>query len=437
MTEHHGTESGFELTTIQRLERLGYQHVFGVDIERPQVEVVLKDVLREALTRRYNDLPDAALDEAVHIITRPDGVDSLRRNLAFHELLTRGFDLKTKFPGGKTDFRHIYPINWDEPIQNDFRVVNQFPIHGQNDRRPDIIIFINGLPLVLFELKNPYSEKPTVEDAFNQVQHYTYEISQVFDFNAFVVISDGITTLHGVWTAGMEWYSPWKSIDGFEIEPNTTGSMKTLIEGLFPKERLLQYIRDFIVFEIVNEKITKKGARYHQFFAVRLAAQKALETYQKVKSGASPDRRIGVIWHTTGSGKSLSMAFLVGILRRQPKLENPIFVIEVDRNDLDNQLHDQFLAARLLVGNVKQAESVSDLRSLLDTSGGEVIFTTIEKFTLRDGELDHPILNIRGECDSDRRRSPPFPIWFCGWLCSVPFRCPAKRHAPGLHWHAY
>jgi len=395
MPGHHGTESDFELTTIQRLERLGYRHVFGMDIERLQDEVILKDVLRESLARRYNNLPPAALDEAVHIITRPDGVDTIRRNLAFHQMLTRGFDLKVKFPSGKTEYRHIHPVNWDEPLKNDFRVVNQFPIHGQNDRRPDIIVFINGLPLVLFELKNPYSEKPTVEDAFNQVQHYTHEIPQTFDFNALTVISDGVTTLHGVWTAGMEWYSPWKSIDGVEIEPNTTGTMKTLIEGLFQKDRLLQYIRDFIVFEVVNEKVTKKGARYHQFFAVRLAAHKALETYQKVKSGSSPDRRIGVIWHTTGSGKSLSMAFLVGILRREPDLENPIFVIEVDRNDLDDQLHDQFLAARMLVGEVKQAESVSGLRSLLDTSGGEVIFTTIEKFMLREGELDHPILNTR------------------------------------------
>ncbi|MGD0750950.1 MAG: type I restriction endonuclease subunit R [Anaerolineales bacterium] len=392
---HHGTETEFEYTTIQRLEALGYQHVFGMDIERSRDEVVLKDVLRQALHDRYSDLPGTALDDAVHMISRPDGVDTLRRNLAFHQLLTRGFDLKVEFSGGKTEFRHIYPVNWDEPAENDFRVINQFPIHGQNDRRPDVIIFVNGLPLVLFELKNPYSEKPSVEDAFNQIQHYTYEIPQVFDFNAFTVISDGITSLHGVWTAGMEWFSPWKSIDGYEVEPNTTGSMKTLIEGLFPKERLLQYIRDFLVFEVVNEKITKKGARYHQFFAVRIAAQKTLETYQRLRSGASPDRRIGVIWHTTGSGKSLSMAFLVGILRRAPELENPIFVIEVDRNDLDDQLHDQFLAAHLLVGNVRQAVSVSDLRSLLDTSGGEVIFTTIEKFTLQEKELDHPILNTR------------------------------------------
>lgn len=398
---HHGTETDFELTTLKRLEALGYRPVFGMDSDQPAMaqrlldQVVLRDILRASLVNRYPDLPESTLDEAVRIISRPDGVDTLRRNLAFHQLLTRGFDLRIERPNDKMDYRHIYPVDWSQPEANQFWAVNQFPIHGQNDRRPDIVIFINGLPLVVFELKNPYAEKPTVEDAHNQIQHYTHEIPQLFDYNALVVVSDGITTLHGVWTAGREWYSPWKSIDGFEIEPNTTGSMKTLVEGLLPKDRLLQYIHDFLVFEVVNEKITKKGARYHQFFAVRLAAQKVLETYRSLGQGTSMDRRVGVIWHTTGSGKSLSMAFLVGILRRAPELENPTFVIEVDRNDLDDQLHDQFLAARQLVGDVQQAEDVEGLRNLLQTAGGEVIFTTIEKFRLQQGEIDHPNLNAR------------------------------------------
>ncbi len=189
---------------------------------------------------------------------------------------------------------------------------------------------------------------------------------------------------------------PRKSIDGLEVEPNTTGSMKTLVEGLLPKERLLQYIRDFIVFEVANDRIEKKGAKYHQFFAVRLAARKTIDTYT-----AGKDKRIGVIWHTTGSGKSLSMAFLVGMLRRAPELENPTFVIQVDRTDLDDQLHDQFVAARSLVGDVKHAENVDQLRDMLQTEGGEVIFTTIEKFRLktdingRPVEVEHPVLSGR------------------------------------------
>jgi type I restriction enzyme R subunit len=423
MTGHHGTETEFELTTLKRLEALKYKPVLGLELERPFEEVILKDVLRAWLAHRYPEIPAPVLDEAVHIISRPDGVDTLRRNLAFHQLLTRGFDLKFELTDNRVEYRHIYPIDWEHPLDNEFWAVNQFPIHGQNDRRPDIVIFINGLPLVVFELKNPYAEKPTVDDAFNQIQHYTHEIPQLFDYNAFVVVSDGNTTLHGVWTAGREWYSPWKSIDGFEIEPNTTGSMKTLIEGLFPKDRLLQYIHDFLVFEVVNEKITKKGARYHQFFAVRLAAQKVLETYQNLRQSASTDRRVGVIWHTTGSGKSLSMAFLVGLLRRAPQLENPIFIIEVDRNDLDNQLHDQFLAARQIVGGVKQAEDVDALRALLQTAGGEVIFTTIEKFRLKEGEISHPVLNARSNviliADEAHRSQYGFEQGFARFMASA------------------
>ncbi len=393
MPLRRGTETDFELTTIERMEQLQYRHEIGLEIDRPHDEVVLKGVLRANLALRYPDLPPAALDEAVARISRPEGVDTIRRNMHFHHtMLTRGFDMPVEFPDGRREVRHLYPVDWTDPEANDFRVVNQLPIHGQNDRRPDIIIYVNGLPLIAFELKNPYAEEPTVEDAFNQIQHYRNEIPQLFDFNAITVISDGITTLHGMWTSTAEWYAPWKSIDGVVNEPNTTGTMKTLIEGLFPKDRLLQYIRDFIVFEVANDQIVKKGAKYHQFFAARIAVEKTLQSFR-----AGADKRIGVIWHTTGSGKSLSMAFLVGILRRMPELENPTFVIEVDRNDLDDQLHDQFVAARALVGDVKHAESVDDLRSLLKSEGGEIIFTTIEKFRLQAdaGEIEHPVLSTR------------------------------------------
>jgi len=393
MAGHRGAETTFELTTIDRLEQLDYTWCHGSEVEREdEAEVVLRSRLRRFLEQRYADLPTTALNEAIAKLSRPEGVDSLHRNLAFHQLLTRGFEVKVEWPDGRTEYRHIYPVNWENPEANDFLVVNQLPIHGGNDRRPDLLVYVNGLPLVLFELKNPYSDAPTVDDALNQIQHYTYDIPQVFEFNAITVVSDGVTTLHGVWTASEEWYAPWKSIDGFQVEPNTTGSMKTLIEGLFPKCRLLSYVRDFIAFEVANDKITKKGAKYHQFFAVRLAAQK---TRDAMRSGT--DKRIGVIWHTTGSGKSLSMTFLVGILRRMPELENPSFVIQVDRNDLDQQLFDQFVATRSLVGNVQHAENIDDLRNLLRTEGGEVIFTTIEKFQLKPGEaeIEHPVLSTR------------------------------------------
>jgi type I restriction enzyme, R subunit len=213
------------------------------------------------------------------------------------------------------------------------------------------------------------------------------DIPQLFVHNAFCVVSDGSTTLHGMYSAGFEWFAPWKSIDGVAVEPNTTGSMKTLIEGLFAKDRLVDYVRNYIVHEVVNDVITKKGAKYHQYFAVRLAVNRTVWVMQ------SNDKRVGVVWHTQGSGKSLSMIFLTGILRRWPGL-NPTIVVQVDRTDLDTQLYDDFVAAKALVGTVHQADSVDALRDLLKTEGGEVICSTIEKFQLqrKQGERRYPIL---------------------------------------------
>ena len=395
MTTHHGCETDFEYTTIGRLQLLGYEHVHGSEVERAdESDVVLRGWLRASLARRYPTLPPAMLEQAVTRIARPDGVDTLRRNLAFHDLATRGFTLKIEHNDGpkrgQIDYEHIYPVDWTDPTANDFHVVNQLKVHGQNDRRPDIVIYVNGLPLVLFELKNPWSDAPTVEEAHNQIGHYANDISQLFDFNSLCVVSDGVTTLHGMWTADLEWFAPWKSIDGTAVEGNTTGSMKTLVEGLFLKERLLAYLRHFIVFQVLNDKITKKGAKYHQFFAVQKAAERTVAAF-----AGGADKRIGVIWHTTGSGKSLSMLYLVALLRGRPELSNPSFVIQVDRTDLDDQLHDEFVTAKHLVGDVKHAESVDDLRALLATQGGEVIFTTIEKFRLKEREAQHPVLSQR------------------------------------------
>jgi type I restriction enzyme R subunit len=396
MAGNWGTETEFELTTLERLRALGYTHAIGAEIaekhREADSEVVFRKILREHLTKRYSQLPPESIDEAVRLFARPDGVDTLRRNMAFHTMLRTGVEVRVERPDGTHKVEHVYAVDWDHPEDNVFLAVNQLPISGANNRRPDIIIYVNGLPLVLFELKNPYSIAPSEEEALNQIQHYTVDIPQVFEFNALCVVSDGVSTRHGVWTATPEWFAPWKSIDGEHNEPGTTGTMKALVEGLFPKDRLLSYIRDFIVFEVANETITKKAAKYHQFFAVRKAAAKAVEAHR-----AGTDRRLGVIWHTTGSGKSLSMAFLVGLLRRHPALENPSFVLQVDRTDLDDQLFDQFVAVRGLVGDVKHADSVEQLRDLLATSGGEVIFTTIEKFRLRTdrGEIAHPVLSER------------------------------------------
>lgn len=392
---HRGTESQFELTTIERLEGLGYRWLPGPDIERELDEVILRDLVRDSLSRRYPMLPPPALDEAVAKIARPVGVDTLHRNLDFHKRLVGGFEVFYEDDGKRVPI-HVHPISWDESDKNDFLVVNQLPVHGANDRRPDLIIYVNGLPLVVFELKNPYSVKPTTDDALNQIKHYRQHIPQLFEPNALVVVSDGNATLHGMWTADREWYAPWRSIDGAANAPGTVGSMKVLLEGLFPKSRLLEYLRHYVLFEIANEKVTKKGAKYHQFFAVRAAVERT-----KAAFGARKERRLGVVWHTTGSGKSLTMVLLVGILRRLQELNNPTIVLQVDRADLDDQLHDHFIAASTLVGAVRHAESRDQLRDLLATGGGEVIFTTTEKFGLKTGpdgrpiETQHPVLSTR------------------------------------------
>jgi type I restriction enzyme R subunit len=258
-------------------------------------EVVMTDWLRTFLKQKYAHLPNDALEEAILRASRPAGVTPEQRNKSFHNLFTRGFEQKYRKADGTEAFEHIYIVDWTNPDANDFCIVNQLPIRGQNDRRPDILIYINGFPIVLLELKNPYEEQPNTLGAFNQVQHYKAGISQLFDFNGFVVISDGGlsghatdetphasgSTLHGMWTAAWEWYAPWKSIDGRDIVESSTGAMKALIEGLFPKDRLLDYLRHFIAFEVVNEKIEKKGAKYHQFFGVRFAVREALRATRR------------------------------------------------------------------------------------------------------------------------------------------------------------
>lgn len=396
---HGGSEADHEKATIDRLKKLGYAHIHGTDIKKASDAVVLEDRLFDNLKARYPKVPQAVLDAAVQAIAHPDGVDTLRRNRYFHvEYLLRGFEwnYEEKTPAGSvTQTVHIHPIAWGQEAENDFLVVNQLPVQNKNDRRPDIIVYVNGLPLVLFELKNPYDDGPTVEHAHNQIGHYTVDIPQLFDFNAFCVLSDGSNVLHGMWTAGMEWYAAWNSVDGKTTTPGKNGSMKSLIEGLFPKQRLLDYVRNFIVFEDEKGKLVKKAAKYHQFFAVNKTVERTVEAF------ATHDKRIGLVWHTTGSGKSLSMTYLVGILRRHPALQNPTFVVQVDRTDLDDQLHDQFVRAKDLVGDVQHAGSVDELRKLLQTGGGGIIFTTIEKFALKRGpdgkpvESEHPVLSER------------------------------------------
>lgn len=385
-------ESAFELATIERLERLDYTYANGFHLREdesfPPEKVVREDWLRAHLASRYPHLPGSALDFAVTHALGNDGVSLIRRNLDFHRKLTRGFEVPYKLADGSEHTEHVHLVAWDDTDANDIRVVNQLPIRGLNDRRPDVIVYVNGLPLVVFELKNPHDEYTTAHGAFNQLQHYAVDISQLFEYNALCVVSDGVNTKHGMFSSEWQWFAPWKSIDGRTVEQATTGSMKTLVDGLFPKDRLLDYVRHFLVFEQGEGEPAKKGAKYHQFFGVRFAVDEALRA-----TSPEGDRKIGVVWHTQGSGKSLSMVFFVGILRR--RMNNPTFVVQVDRTDLDEQLYDTFVASSQLVGQVHHADDVDELRTLLQTEGGEVVFTTVEKFRLKDEEDAHPVLSDR------------------------------------------
>lgn len=278
---------------------------------------------------------------------------------------------------GKMQFEHFYPVDYDNWQNNDFLVVNQFSIEGRNKRRPDLLIFINGLPLVLFEFKNMFDAEATVENAFNQVQHYIEDIPALFEYNALTIISDGATTLHGMYSSGFEWFAAWKSTDGINTVSNDF-ALDTLINGLLLPQRLLQYIRFYIFHEPDKGKLIKKGAKYHQFFGIQFALEQTKASIRPVGDG-----KIGVIWHTTRSGKSITMAIYTGILRQLPELKNPTIVVQVDRFDLNKQLYEDFVAAKDLVGDVQLATSADELRKLLSADGGGVIFSTIEKFRLK------------------------------------------------------
>lgn len=390
------TEATIEQATIDWLEDLGYTHKVGTAITHHPKDVVLKDELLAFIQKTYPQLPADMQALAVAEFTNNVGADLEHRNRSFHLKCTKGIDLNYEDAQGNEKAVHVYPIDFNNPENNSFWAVNQFSITGKNKRRPDIIIYINGLPLVLFELKNWYDENTNLKEAHNQIEHYKKDIPQLFEYNALTVISDGNEAQHGMFSSGMEWFAPWKSINGKETVDEDDFQMHTLLFGLFPKDRLLNYIKNFIFHEDHNGSLIKKGAKYHQFFGVNFAVESAKKSVRPFGDG-----RIGVIWHTQGSGKSISMAIYTGILRSLPELKNPTIVVQVDRSDLDMQLYENFVLAKDLVGDVHHAESTDDLRKLLSVGAGGVIFTTIEKFRLKQttdealGELEHPILSER------------------------------------------
>ncbi|KAB8155448.1 HsdR family type I site-specific deoxyribonuclease [Kordia sp. TARA_039_SRF] len=391
------TEATIEQAAIDWLTDLGYTHHLGTGLAQNHTkEVVLKDRLLQFIQTQYPSIPKEIQDLAVAEFTNNAGADLEHRNRSFHLKLTKGIEFAYEDASGNEKAVHMYPIDYDNPENNSFWGVNQFSITGKNKRRPDIIIYINGLPLIVFELKNWFDENTNIKEAYNQLQHYIKDIPLLFEYNAMCVISDGNEAHHGMFSSGMEWFAAWKSINGRETVQEDDFQMHTLLMGLFPKDRILNYLKNFIFHEDHNGTLIKKGAKYHQFFGVNFAVAAAKKSVRPYGDG-----RIGVIWHTQGSGKSISMAIYTGILRSLPELKNPTIVVQVDRSDLDMQLHENFVLAKDLVGDVQHAESTDDLRQLLSAGAGGVVFTTIEKFRLKQtteetlGELEHPVLSER------------------------------------------
>jgi len=379
---------------IEWLQSLGYTYRKGNSLTRDLKKVVLEDDLRQFLTRTYDDVPTSAINDAMSAFTQHEGMDTDHRNRDFHRKMTQGVSISWKDAAGKEYARHFYPINYAEPELNSFVCTDEVTIIGKNTRRTDLLIYINGIPIIVFEFKNMFDAAVGIENAHRQISHYILDIPQLWDYNAITIISDGMEALHGMYHSSMEWFAPWKSLDGEVIEADKGLQLETLINGLFPKETLLDYLHHFIFHEDHNGRIIKKGAKYHQYWGIHKAVKSSVDNIKPHGDG-----RLGVIWHTQGSGKSISMAILTGILRQLPEMKNPTILIQVDRSDLDQQLYENFVLAKDLVGTVQHAETTEELRALLSSDGGGVIFTTIEKFRLKDldtgKESEHPILSSR------------------------------------------
>ncbi len=375
------SEDNIEQVIIQEFIELGYTYVAGVDIspegiaqEREFDEVVLKSRLRQAIASINKNIPVDAQDEALKKVLRTDSPNLYQNNYTFHKYLTEGVDVEYR-KGDRIVGDKVWLLDYENPSDNEFLVVNQFTIIENNvNKRPDVILFVNGLPLVVIELKNAVDETATIHSAYNQLQTYKKTIPSLFVYNSLLVISDGWEALYGSLTAPKQFYVPWKSIDGHMVADEHIPQMEVLVKGMLNKNVLLDLIRHYIVFHQNKEQLSKIVPRYHQYFAVN----KAVETTKRATSELG-DQRAGVIWHTQGSGKSLSMVFYSGKLVLG--LNNPTLVVLTDRNDLDDQLFDTFsLSQDLLRQTPVQAESREDLKRKLSVTSGGIVFTTIQKF---------------------------------------------------------
>ena len=418
------TESEVEEAALEWLADVGWKVAHGpnigpdaVDCERTDYsEVVLEQRLRGALDRLNPELPAEALEYAYQKLIRPEGVALEGRNRAFHRVLVDGLTVEYRRSSGPVRGAQVAVLDYETPENNDWLAVNQVTVvEGEHERRPDVVLFVNGIPLGLIELKNPADEKATVWAAWRQMQTYRAELSNLFAFNAVLMASDGVEARIGTLTAGQEWFKPWRTIGGEGLASPQLPQLQVMLQGVCERERFLALIRDFIAFEDDGSgKLAKKVAGYHQFHAVRTAVEETLRAAglwrgaagdaepsgvreNRGQTGGAPgDRRVGVVWHTQGSGKSLTMAFYAGRIIREPAMENPTIVVLTDRNDLDDQLFGTFSRCHdLLRQPPTQASSRADLRAKLAIESGGVVFTTIQKFFPEEKGDRHPELSRR------------------------------------------
>ncbi|MDO4255632.1 MAG: type I restriction endonuclease subunit R [Kocuria sp.] len=402
-------ENVVEQAALEYFAELGYRRVHGPDIapgepgsERSSYEdLILWGRLRDAL-RRINPGTDAALvAETVKTVQRAESQSPIDENARLHKLITEGVPVEYRGDDGLLRTTRLWLVDFDEPENNDWVAVNQFTIveNGKN-RRPDVLVMVNGLPLALLELKNPAAEHATLKSAWNQVQTYRHDIPSVFVPNAVTVISDGTSAAMSSYSGAFEHYAPWKTIEGREVVSRLP-ALEVLIKGVFEPKRFLDLLKNFVVFsdETVTDKSTgqptralvKRVAKYHQYWAVNAAVESTVQA-----SSPDGDRRGGVVWHTQGSGKSFEMVFYAAKIMRDPRMANPTLVFITDRNDLDDQLFGEtFAPARILPETPVQAATRSDLRAKLKRASGGIVFTTLQKFAPGEDGDTNPVLTDR------------------------------------------
>jgi type I restriction enzyme R subunit len=399
-------EETVELATLDWFAELGYTTTHApdtIDPETPTAErseygqVVLLGRLRESLARINPGIPASALDDAIRKANRTETTDPIQNNHRFHRLLVEGVDVSYR-DNGRIKHDKIWLVDFDNPEDNDWLAVNQFTVTDVNhttntrtNRRPDVVVFVNGLPLAVIELKNPADESATITRAYNQLQTYKDDIPSLFTYNEGLVIADGPEARLGTLTAGLEWFKTWRTIDGETLARDDELQLEVLIKGVFDKHCFLDLVRYFTVFEVDGPRITKKMAAYHQYHAVNKAVASTVEATQPDEEG-----KIGVVWHTQGSGKSLSMLFYAGKVIQHPVMQNPTLIILTDRNDLDDQLFGTFAGGQeLLRQEPVQADSRDNLKELLQVASGGVVFTTIQKFRPEGRASEYPLLSER------------------------------------------